>query len=139
MISFIVSKLRDYETDFRRGEDRRQSRLTWGDMKKNASSTNGDYERQALICKALANPTRLHLIELLGKRERWAWELQEGLGISKANLSQHLAILKSAGVVSTQREGKQLYCGIALPQVKTATMTLRNMTKAVTRASRRSL
>src|ERR1700751_1431053 len=106
-------------------------------MKKNSPTTNGNFERQALIYKALANPTRLHLVELLGKRERWASELQEGLGISKANLSQHLSILKAAGVVATQREGKQLYCGIALPEVKEATMTLRNMTRAVSRASRR--
>ena len=106
-------------------------------MKKNSQADSRDYERQAIIFKALANPTRLHLVELLGKKERWASDLQEGLGISKANLSQHLAILKSAGVVATQREGKQLYCGIALPEVKIATITLRNMTKAVSRASRR--
>jgi DNA-binding transcriptional ArsR family regulator len=131
--------LRDNETDFRgqggaksAGHDLKPR----GDMKKNSLSTNGDYERQALIFKALANPTRLHLVELLGKKERWASELQEGLGISKANLSQHLAVLKSAGVVATQREGKQLYCGIALPEVKLATATLRNMTKAVSRAAR---
>jgi DNA-binding transcriptional ArsR family regulator len=98
---------------------------------------NTDYEREATIFKALANPTRLHLVELLGKKERWASELQEGLGISKANLSQHLAILRAAGVVSTQREGKQLYCGIAVPEIKTATATLRSMTKAVTRSGRR--
>src|ERR1700735_1062306 len=107
-------------------------------MKKNSSTTHyADYERQASIFKALANPTRLHLVELLGKKQRWASELQEGLGVSKANLSQHLSILKAAGVVATQREGKQLYCGIALPEVKEATLTLRNMTKAVSRASRR--
>src|ERR1700684_4372874 len=106
-------------------------------MKKNSNQSFADYERQAAIFKALANPTRLHLVELLGKKERWASELQEGLGISKANLSQHLSILKAAGVVATQREGKQLYCGIAMPEVKTATITLRNMTKAVSRASRR--
>jgi ArsR family transcriptional regulator len=110
-------------------------------MKKNSTHNCADYERQASIYKALANPTRLHLVELLGKKQRWASELQEGLGISKANLSQHLSILKAAGVVSTQREGKQLYCGIALPEVKLATTTLRNMTKAVSRnnSSRLSL
>ena len=107
-------------------------------MKKNSNQAFADYERQAAIFKALANPTRLHLVELLGKKERWASELQEGLGISKANLSQHLSILKAAGVVATQREGKQLYCGITMPEVKAATITLRNMTKAVSRASRRA-
>lgn len=106
-------------------------------MKKKGFST-GEYERQASIFKALSNPTRVHLLELLCKKERWASELQEGLGISKANLSQHLSILRAAGVVATQREGKQLYCGIALPEVKLATATLRNMTKAVSRASRRA-
>ena len=105
-------------------------------MKKKNLST-GEYERQALIFKALSNPTRVHLLELLCKKERWASELQQGLGISKANLSQHLSILRSAGVVATQRDGKQLYCGIALPEVKAATVTLRNMTKAVSRAGRR--
>jgi DNA-binding transcriptional ArsR family regulator len=95
------------------------------------------YERQAVICKAFANPTRLHLIELLARGERWASELQKGLGISKANLSQHLAILKSAGVVSTRREGKQLHCGIAMPEVKQATAVLRNLLKAQGKESRR--
>ena len=103
---------------------------------KKTSSGNDTYQRQAAIYKAFANPTRLQLIDLLRQKERWASELQEGLGISKANLSQHLSILRSAGVVQTQREGKQLYCGIALPEVKVATTTLRNMTKAVSRASR---
>ncbi len=104
----------------------------------NKNSNNASYQHQATIFKALANPTRLHLIELLRKKDRWASELQVGLGISKANLSQHLSILRAAGVVMTQREGKQLYCGIALPEVKVATTTLRNMTKAVSRASRRA-
>jgi DNA-binding transcriptional ArsR family regulator len=106
-------------------------------MKKSDNSSLDTYERQAVLCKAFANPTRLQLIDLLGRRERWASELQEGLGISKANLSQHLSVLRAAGVVSTQREGKQLYCGISMPEVKQATTLLRNMTKAVSRASRR--
>ena len=63
-------------------------------MKKRSNNNHEVYERQAVICKAFANPTRLHLIDLLTKRECWAAELQESLGISKANLSQHLAILK---------------------------------------------
>ena len=95
------------------------------------------YERQAAICKAFANPTRLHLIEMLARGERWASELQQGLGISKANLSQHLAILKSAGLVATRRTGKQLQCGIAMPEVKQATSAFRNMLKAQGKESRR--
>jgi DNA-binding transcriptional ArsR family regulator len=102
--------------------------------------SNGEheiYERQAIICKAFANPTRLHLIEMLTHGERWAAELQKRLGISKANLSQHLAILKSAGLVSTRRDGKQLQCAIAMPEVKQATTAFRNMLKAQGKESRR--
>ena len=95
------------------------------------------YERQAVLCKAFANPTRLHLIEMLARGERWASELQEGLGISKANLSQHLAILRSAGVVSTRRSGKQLQCGIAMREVKQATIAFKNMLKAQGKETRR--
>ena len=95
------------------------------------------YERQAVICKAFANPTRLQLMEMLTRGERWAAELQEELGISKANLSQHLAILRAAGVVSTRREGKQLHCGIAMPEVKQAIGVIRSMLKTQSRESRR--
>ena len=98
-------------------------------MKKSSNSGHEAYERQAAMCKAFANPTRLQLIDLLGRKQRWASELQQGLGISKANLSQHLSILRTVGVVSTQREGKQLYCGISMPEVKQATAILRHMTK----------
>lgn len=103
---------------------------------------NGDwelYERQAVICKAFANPTRLRLIDLLARGEKWASELQEGLGISKANLSQHLSILKAAGVVSTRREGKQLHCQIAAPEVKQAAGLFRSLLKAQARENRRWL
>ena len=117
-----------------------KSLLLSGEFVATKKKSNGEvevYERQAVICKAFANPTRLHLIEMLTRGERWASELQQGLGISKANLSQHLAILRSAGVVSTRREGKQLHCGIAMPEVKQATTVLRNMLKAQGKESRR--
>ena len=104
---------------------------------KKRSNGHEIYERQSVICKAFANPTRLHLIDLLTKGDRWAAELQKSLGISKANLSQHLAILKSAGVVATHREGKQLSCGISMPEVKQATALLRTMLKSQVRENRR--
>ena len=105
-------------------------------MKKKSSNNHRDnYRRQASLCKALANPTRLQLIEMLGKKQRWAWELQAELGISKANLSQHLSVLRAAGVVSAERDGKQLYCGMALPE---ASVLLKNINRMASRASGRA-
>jgi ArsR family transcriptional regulator len=85
------------------------------------------YLRQSQICKAFANPVRIQILEMLGQRERYVSELLEELGISKPNLSQHLAILRNSGVVTTSRVGKQLSCTLALPEVKTACELIRNV------------
>jgi DNA-binding transcriptional ArsR family regulator len=106
-------------------------------MKKKANSGVEAYRRQAEICKAMANPLRLHLIDLLSRKARWCVELQVELGISKANLSQHLALLKSAGIVSASRVGKQLYCSLSRPEMKQASQLLRRIMKSQVRASQR--
>ena len=95
---------------------------------KKATNTNSEiFERQALICKAFAHSRRLQILDLLGQEERGVSELQEALGISKTNISQHLSILKSAGVVATRREGKQIYCSLAMPEVKQACRMIRKV------------
>lgn len=85
------------------------------------------YQRQSQICKAFANPVRIQILEMLGQRPWFISELLEELGISKPNLSQHLAILRNSGVVTTSRVGKQLSCTLALPEVKTACELIRNV------------
>ena len=93
------------------------------------------FERQARICKAFAHPGRLQILDLLGQSERSSSELQERLGISKTSMSQHLAILKSAGVLATRREGKQIYCTLAMPEVKEACQLIRKVLEAQIAAS----
>ncbi len=88
------------------------------------------FQRQAVICKAFAHPKRLQLLDLLGKGECPVGELQEKLGVSKANMSQHLSVLRSAGVVSTRRNGKQVYCSLAIPEVKSACHLLREVLRS---------
>lgn len=95
------------------------------------------YERQARICKAFAHPGRLQILDLLGHGERGVSELQEALGISKTSMSQHLSILKSAGVLSTRREGKQIYCSLAMPEVKQACQLIRKVLQAQIAVSHR--
>ena len=88
------------------------------------------FERQVLICKAFANPIRLRILDLVAERPHSASALQEELGISKAHLSQHMTILKSAGVVVTHREGKHIYCALAMPEVKQACHLIRDVLRA---------
>ncbi len=85
------------------------------------------FERQSRICKAFANPIRLYILHQLGKKDWSVAELQEMIGISVPNLSQHLAILKSAGVVVTRRVGKRVFCSLAIPEVKQACNLIHNV------------
>lgn len=97
------------------------------------------YIKQACICKAFANPVRLELLDLLGTGERVVGDLQKELGISKANMSQHVTVLRSAGVITTRREGKQFYCSLAIPEVKDACKLIRNVLRAQIDQIRRSV
>lgn len=98
--------------------------------KKSAKSAAFDsrvLEEQVRICKAFANTTRLQMLDLLGKKERPVGELAKLLGVSKANLSQHLSILKAAGIVETRRAGRNIYCFLAIPAVTQACHLIREV------------
>ncbi len=84
-------------------------------------------EQQVRICKAFANKTRLRMLDTLGQREHSVAELKRNIAISKTNLSQHLAILKAAGMVRTRRDGRHIYCSLALPAVKQACSVMREV------------
>ena len=100
---------------------------------KQSDAENEILERQVLICKSFANTTRLHMLDLLGKRDWSSAEIQKELGISKANLSQHVAILRSAGVVVRRRQGKQVYFSLAMPEVKKACQIIQHVLRAQVR------
>lgn len=95
------------------------------------------YQKQVVICKAFANPVRLRILDLVSKRERSVSDLHKALEISEANLSQHLAVLKAAGVVATRRTGKQVHCYLAIPEVKQACALIRNVLRAQIRNGQR--
>jgi rhodanese-related sulfurtransferase len=61
------------------------------------------------IAKALGNGHRLELIDLLAQAERSVEELAHLAGLSTANASQHLQVLRRAGLVATRREGARVF------------------------------
>lgn len=71
------------------------------------------FQLHAELLKALSNPKRLEILQLLREQELPVTEIREMLDLPQANLSQHLQVLRSAGVVKTRRKGKQIYYGIA--------------------------
>jgi ArsR family transcriptional regulator len=106
------------------------------EMKKQAPVVEDDriYEMQVRICKAFAHPSRLKMLDLLARREFTVSELQQALGLTVPNVSQHLSILKGAGVVKTRRDGKQIFCSLAIPEVKTACSLIRDVLRAQVRS-----
>ena len=87
-------------------------------------------ERQVMICKAFANSTRLRMLDLLGQRDWSSADLQNVLGVSKANLSQHVLILKSAGVIVRRRLGREVFFSLAMPEVKRACQLIQHVLRA---------
>ena len=75
------------------------------------------YELQADICKIFANAKRMEIINILKDGEASANELIERTGSSKANLSQHMGVLKATGVILARREGVSMYYRIANPKI----------------------
>ena len=71
------------------------------------------FELHADVCKVFSNAKRLEILNTLRQREMTASELIEKIGLSKANLSQHMSILKSKGVVLNRREGVNIYYRIS--------------------------
>jgi ArsR family transcriptional regulator len=69
---------------------------------------------------ALANPTRLEIVQLLCEGERTPSELAAMLALSRPNLSQQLATLQRAGLVRRHREGVHVLYEIVDPRLKEA-------------------
>ena len=75
------------------------------------------FSLHAEVCKTLANPKRLEIIYALKDGELSVGELIKRLGIPKANVSQHLAVLRQRKVVASRREGVNIYCRISNPKI----------------------
>lgn len=72
---------------------------------------------QAEFCKALSHPTRHAIIQQLKETEHNVTELAHLLGVSQSNLSQHLSILRDAGIVLAKRTGNTVSYSITDPSI----------------------
>src|SRR5665213_130424 len=70
---------------------------------------------KADIFQALAHPTRIAIIELLGDGELSAGDLMEKLGMEQANISQHLAVLRAKQLVVNRKAGNQVFYSVRDP------------------------
>lgn len=75
------------------------------------------YRAKAEFFRTLGHPARIRVLELLSEGERPVHELLELIEIEPSNLSQQLAVLRLAGLVTQRREAGQVIYSLALPEV----------------------
>lgn len=79
------------------------------------------------ICKTLANPKRIEIINILGDKEMSVSNLLKKTKLLKANLSQHLSIMKNKGIIKSRKEGLSVYYKISNPKVVKACNLMREV------------
>jgi ArsR family transcriptional regulator len=92
-------------------------------------SSETDRQRSAAIGRALADPKRLCVLECLSVGELSVGDLSTRAGCQVPNMSQHLSVLRSAGLVTSRREGSTVYYRIADPRVLDAYMLIRDIAR----------
>ena len=80
---------------------------------------------QAQVLKTLASPRRLEILHALASGPIEVGRLAEVIGASQPNVSQHLAVLRAAGVVEAERDGREVRYRLVDPDVMAACALMR--------------
>jgi ArsR family transcriptional regulator, virulence genes transcriptional regulator len=78
-------------------------------MEATARTTDATRVHAASIARALADPKRLCVLEQLADGERSVSDLSRDVGCQVPNMSQHLSVLRTAGLVASRREGNSVF------------------------------
>jgi ArsR family transcriptional regulator len=85
------------------------------------------FELQSEVCKTLASPKRLEILNALKDGEKTVTDLVDILGVPKANVSQHLAVMRHRGILRTRRDGVNIYYTVANAKVIQACILMREV------------
>ena len=78
---------------------------------------NDIFRKQARVLKALANESRLKIVDRLAKGESTVGELTDLVGLDQSTVSKHLALLRANGIILDRREGNFVYYQLLTPCV----------------------
>ncbi len=84
-------------------------------------------EKHAGLCKAMANPNRIAIVELLSEGERSVGDIAEYVGLSVSTTSQHLKPLRDNSVVTTRKEGQTVFYTLKYPRLFDACLVIRGV------------
>jgi DNA-binding transcriptional ArsR family regulator len=82
---------------------------------------------QAEVLKTLASPRRIEIIHVLSRGPIEVGRLAEQIGASQPNVSQHLSVLRTAGIVDAERDGREVRYRLTDPDVTTACGLMRGV------------
>ena len=80
-----------------------------------------------IFCKALANPIRIEIIDVLNDKKLTFGELQNEAGVLKSNLSKHLSLMVSNGILVQRKEGLNVYFKLSTDRITTACRIMREV------------
>lgn len=78
------------------------------------------FRRQAELCKSLADTKRLMILNGLKNGPKSVSELAEIAGLKQSNASQHIGVLRRAGVIKPERQGNTVYYSLVTPKIAAA-------------------
>jgi ArsR family transcriptional regulator len=84
------------------------------------------YELQADVLKTLAQPRRLEIAHLLAEGPMTVGRIADRLSLAQPNVSQHLALMRAAGVVEAERDGREIRYRLADPDIMAACNLMRS-------------
>lgn len=85
------------------------------------------FKMQAEVCKVLASPKRLEILNALKDGEKTVTDLVNILSIPKANVSQHLAVMRHAGILKSRRNGVSIFYKVSSSNVIKACILMREV------------
>lgn len=85
------------------------------------------YTLHANICKGLAHPIRIEVIEILDGKEMTFGQIQEITGVLKSNLSQHLSLMVANGLLTQRKEGLNIYFRLSTVKIAVACRMMREV------------
>ncbi len=95
------------------------------------------YALHAQVCQTLSNPKRLEIIQRLRWGEAAVGDLARRMGIAVPNLSQHLALMRARGILTTRQDGRRVWYRLADPEMLQAYDILRGVLLRHLRATAR--
>jgi DNA-binding transcriptional ArsR family regulator len=90
-------------------------------------TTEGERQRYAAVSRALADAKRLCVLECLARGERSVSDLSREAGCHVPNMSQHLAVLRAAGLVESRREGNTVLYRLTDPRILEAYQLIKSV------------